>query len=116
MLDSIPILSTLTEKVAAYNAFFDSEDTYLVVIGVGGDGVGKSAALKRVKCRPELVLILGKDEFSISPAVGLTDNTPDARCCWRIIFHLNHGDTVLAEALQTKYNARVLRFARGAEA
>jgi predicted HAD superfamily phosphohydrolase len=116
MLDSIPILSTMAEKVAAYNAFFDSEDTHLVVIGVGGDAVGKTAALRRIKCHGELVVLLNNTEFRVYPADGLTEDAPDARWFSRIIFHLNCGDKALAEALQAKYNARVLRFARGSEA
>ena len=36
------IYSTMTEKAAAYDAFFRSSDVFLIVIGIDSDAVGKS--------------------------------------------------------------------------
>lgn len=108
------IYSTMADKVAAYEAFFNSADTHLVVMGVGSYGVGKSAALNRIEKHGSYVLHVD-DKAVVVGARGLTEEDEEPLTLPRVIYHLYHGDVALAEALRDKYGARVLLFARGTE-
>lgn len=112
---SEPVYSTMASKVAAYEDFFNSEETQtLVVIGPGGSG--KSAALNRVEKHSELVLHID-DYPHIRAEKGLDDDISGSEpiTMSRTIYHLFDTDEDLAQALKRKYGARIVRFERGTE-
>lgn len=104
------IYSTMTEKVAAYDAFFRSSDVFLIVIGVDSDAVGKSEALRALERHPSYMLMLSEGPVVIEQKGYLNDELDYKQ---RVIYHLGMGDIILADLLAEKYRARILRFARG---
>jgi hypothetical protein len=95
------VYSTLQEKVKAYEDFFNSDDSILLVIGDGGSG--KSYALHQAKkpcytvvyseSRPKLIECKESDNDRVS-----------------IVYHLYKSDSELVKELQKKYNPRIVRF------
>ena len=111
----MPVYSTMASKVAAYEAFFNSDDTQtLVVIGPGGSG--KSAALNRVEKHGELVIHVDLYPH-IRAEKGLDDDISgtDPITLSRTVYHLFDTDEDLAQALKRKFGAQIIRFERGTE-
>lgn len=108
------VYSTMAEKVAVYEEFFNSGDITLVVVGKGGSG--KSAAFNKLTRRGQTLLISSESDAMTFPGIRITDNDDDNVSMDRIIYHLFDTDDDLAQALKKKYRARIVRFERGTEA
>lgn len=109
------VYSTLSEKVAAYEDFFESDETQtLVVIGPGGSG--KSLALNRVERHGELVIHADSyPQFREPMGIAEDESGSSPITLSRTVYHLFDTDEDLAELLKRKYGARVIRFERGTE-
>lgn len=104
------VLCTMTEKVAAYEKFFTSDDNTLIVVGMDGGGEGKTAALHRVDEHPETIV------FSESTPRSMPATSRFRQSNKKIIYDLYSSDELLIGELALKYNARIIRFTRGTEA
>ena len=103
------VLTTMAEKVKAYEDFFASTDEVLVVVGAQNGGEGKSATFLEVKKRPEVTLFTDAIPSNL-PSVGYTEDEDEP--CSKVVYHLQVTDTALIEGLREKYNARVVLFGR----
>lgn len=83
----------MTEKVAAYDAFFRSSDVFLIVIGIDSDAVGKSEALRALERHPSYMLMYPEGPVVIEQKGYLNDEEWDHK--QRVIYHLGMGETPL---------------------
>jgi hypothetical protein len=95
------VYSTLQEKVKAYEDFFHSEDSTLLVIGDGGSG--KSQALHQANYTCDIIL----HQESTPTLLHCKNGFPERLC---VVYHLYESDTELAKELQKKFGARIVRF------
>jgi hypothetical protein len=104
---------TMAEKVAAYEAFFETDDRVLTVIGDDGGGEEMSAALALVKKRPA-VWIPSDGPYSAPmklPAIGYAEGEEEPPA--KAIFYLTRDDGDIQDYIAEKnYTARTLHFAR----